>query len=125
MEEYFRDKPEWWRRQIWLGFSAGDPLWFDRRWELMRPLAESGWLVFVSLQPLLRPVILPPDFLRLSSVGDRGMGEQFPGNREMDLDWARAMKAQCLAAGLPVYIKQATRGWLPPDLSRFRDHPKV
>ena len=66
MVAYFSDKPAWWRDRFWLGFSAGDQLWFNRRWERMRPLAEQGWTVFASLQPLLEHVTLPPDFLALA-----------------------------------------------------------
>ena len=53
------------RRQekLWLGFSAEDQQWFDRRWAHMRPLAASGWTVFVSVAPMLGPVTLPPDFM--------------------------------------------------------------
>ena len=29
----------------------------------MRPLAEAGYLVFVSIAPMLGPVTLPADFL--------------------------------------------------------------
>lgn len=89
----------------------------------MRPLAENGWLTFTSLQPLLEPVTLPPDFLSLGrwcSVG----GEQHPGNREMDFSWVRDLRDQCRAAGIPIFVKQATRKWLPPDL-QIRDFPKV
>jgi len=124
MEAYFRDKPEFWRRRFLLGFSAGDQLWFNRRWEVMRLLAEQGWLVFVSLQPLLELVVLPPDFLvlvRWVLVG----GEQAPGHREMDLDWARSIRDQCVAAGVPIFIKQRTTEFLPPDLSAFDQFPKV
>ena len=63
MVAYFSTKPDWWKRQFILVFSAGDQRWFDRRWQLIRPLAESGWIIGVSLQPMLGPVVLPPDFL--------------------------------------------------------------
>ena len=123
MVAYFSTKPAWWRKRFWLGFSAGEQLWFERRWELMRPLAESGWTVFVSLQPLLAPVVLPPDFCALARWVIVG-GEQAPGNREMDFSWARSLRDQCFAAGVPIFIKQATRGWLPLDLL-FRQFPEV
>jgi protein gp37 len=61
----------------------------------MRALAELGWLVFVSIAPMREPVRLPQDFLAL---GDRAWvivaGEQGAhlDCREMDLDWARAIR---------------------------------
>jgi protein gp37 len=123
MVEYFGARPAWWRTRFLIGFSAGDQRWFERRWQLVRPLAESGWLTFVSIQPMLGPVTLPPDFLALGRWVICG-GEQFPGKREMDPNWARALRDQCKAAGLPIFVKQMTRGWRPPDLL-FQEFPQI
>jgi len=115
--EYFSTKPAWWRKKFILVFSAGDQRWWDWRWSIMRPLAEAGWMVGTSIQPMLRPVILPDDFLRLGRWVIVG-GEQHPGHRVMDPDWARSLRDQCEGANPPVpfFCKQMTRGWRPPDL---------
>jgi protein gp37 len=55
-----------WQAHLWLGFSAENQEWFDRRWADMRPLAEAGWVVFVSIAPMIGPVTLPDDFLALA-----------------------------------------------------------
>jgi protein gp37 len=89
----------------------------------MRQLAEQGWLVFTSIAPMLELVTLPPDFLRLGRWVICG-GEQHPGHRDMDPDWARALRDQCKDAGVPFFVKQMTTGWLPPDLL-FREFPQV
>jgi len=123
MVEYFRTKPAWWRKKIWLGFSAGDQRWWDRRWAIMRELAELGWFVFTSIQPMLAPVVLPDDFLRLGKWVICG-GEQAPGNRYMDANWGRSLHNQCVLGGLPFFCKQMTRLWRPPDLL-FQQFPKV
>jgi len=125
MAAYFSRQPAWWRERFWLGFSAGEQRPFDVRWKRMRPLAEQGWLVFVSLAPLIEEIILPPDFLALAKWVTCG-GEQHPGKREMDLAWARSLRDQCHAATprIPIFVKQATRGWLPPGLI-LREFPKV
>jgi protein gp37 len=54
-----------WQPKLLLGFSAENQEWFDRRWADMRPLAELGWFIFVSLAPMIGPVRLPPDLLAL------------------------------------------------------------
>jgi protein gp37 len=123
MVEYFSTKPAWWRKRFILVFSAGDQRWWDVRWRIMRPLAEAGWIVGTSIQPMLGPVVLPPDFLRLGRWVICG-GEQHPGHRVMDEDDARALCDQVKAAGLPIFVKQMTTGWLPLDLL-FRELPKV
>lgn len=72
---------------------------------------------------MLTKVVLSPDsrgLLRWVICG----GEQHPGHRVMNEDWARALRDQCNAAGLPFFVKQMTTGRLPLDLL-FREFPKV
>jgi protein gp37 len=123
MVKYLSTRPAWWRKKFILIFSAGDQLWWNRRWEIMRPLAQQGWIIGTSIQPMLTRVVLPPDFLALGRWVMCG-GEQAPGNRPMDPNWARSLRDQCVPAGMPLFVKQMTRGWLPPDLL-FREFPKV
>ncbi len=121
--KYFSQRPAWWKRKFILIFSAGDQLWWDRRWAVMRVLAERGWMVGTSIQPMLTLVVLSPDFLTLARWVIVG-GEQAPGDRDMDPNWVRSLLGQCLAAGVPFFVKQMTRGWIPPDLL-FRQFPEV
>jgi protein gp37 len=121
--EYFSQRPAWWRKKFILLFSAGDQKWWDLRWAIMRAPAERGWVVGTSIQPMLEPVVLPPDFLRLGRWVIVG-GEQPPGNRYMDPNWVRSLLGQCLGVGMPFFVKQMTRGWIPPDLL-FRQFPQV
>jgi protein gp37 len=110
-----------WLARLWLGFSAERQKEFDLRWPHMRPLADAGWTVFVSLAPLLRPVILPSDFLAL---GNRAWaivnGEEKVKRdhaRDMDPAWARALRDQCRTAGVPFFMKgMAYNAPIPPDL---------
>lgn len=118
---------ERWQRQIWLGFSAENQEWFDRRWPDMRPLAEAGWFNFVSLAPLLGPVTLPADFLALSKWVIVAGEQRIPRTpcRPMKPQWARAIRDQCAVAGIPFLLKQMARGApRPPDL-RVRQFPSV
>jgi protein gp37 len=116
-----------WRPTVWLGFSAETQDWFDRRWSDMRPLADAGWFIFVSIAPLLGEVTLPSDFLAL---GNRTWvivsGEQrVPGTRPRYLNpqWARAIREQCREAGIPFFMKQMAKGApIPPDL-QLRQFP--
>ncbi|HLH98716.1 MAG TPA: DUF5131 family protein [Xanthobacteraceae bacterium] len=114
---------------LWLGFSAERQEEFDSRWADMRPLGASGWTVFVSLAPMLGPIVLPSDFL---SLGTRGWaivsGEQGRHDRCRDMDpaWARAVFRQCRDAGVPLFTKQlARRKPIPPDLMAVRNFPAI
>jgi protein gp37 len=133
MAQYFADRSavtlRLWRPRMWLGFSAERQREFDLRWSDMRPLAAAGWTVFVSIAPMLGPVELPADFLML---GDRAWaicsGEQGPHAlcRDLDPTWARAVRDQCKAAGVPFFFKQmARKAPIPPDLFIRREFPRV
>ena len=117
-----------WQPKMWLGFSAERQREFDQRWADMRPLAESGWRIFVSVAPMIGPARLPPDFL---SLRERGWvivaGEQGPHRlcRDMKPSWARAIRDQCAEAGVAFFMKQmARKAPIPPDLL-IREFPQL
>lgn len=58
---------------------------------------------FLSIEPLLGP--MPP--LDLSGIAQVIVGgESGPGARPMHPDWARGVRDQCVAAGVPFFFKQ-------------------
>jgi protein gp37 len=108
-----------WAPQIWPGFSAADQPEFDSRWAAMKPLT-AHFFVFVSIAPMIGPLVLPGDFVAL---GPRTWvicsGEQGPHHRcrDMDVAWAQALRDQCRAAGIPFFMKQRAKlKPIPPDL---------
>jgi protein gp37 len=115
------------KAKLWLGFSAENQRWFDRFWPHIRPLAKSGFITFVSIAPMLGPVILPPDFLELGervwviASGEQGCG---CGASDMDPDWARALRDQCEEAGVPFFMLQMTRKAEIPDDLLIRQFPR-
>ena len=119
-----------WQPKLWLGFSAENQEWFVRRWADMRRLAELGWFIFVSIAPMIGPVILPDDFLALGQQAWVIVsGEQrVPGThpRPMKRQWARAVRDQCAKAGIPFFFKQMAGGApIPPDLQNLRHFPSA
>jgi protein gp37 len=133
MADYFTAKPQHivqlWQPKLWLGFSAENQECFDERWPDMRRLTELGYFIFVSIAPMIGPVILPPDFLALRDrVWVIVAGEQGPHAmcRDMNPDWARAVRDQCLEAGIPFFMKQMSAGKpFPRDLREYRQFPSM
>lgn len=124
MARYLSGRPDSWKGRLWCGFSAENQEWFDKRWPQVRPLAEAGWMTFVCLAPMLGPITLPPDFLELATWSVVG-GEQGKGHRPIDPDWARALRDQCVKAGMPFHLYQmAGRARIPEDL-RVGQFPKA
>lgn len=96
---------------VWLGVTVENTAALDRV-DLLRAVpAAVRWL---SCEPLLEPI--EPDLTGISWVV---VGGEKAGRlaRPMNLDWARALRDQCAAAGVSFFFKQTTNdGPIPPDL---------
>lgn len=123
----------WPLRHVWLGFSAENQDEFDKRWKGFRPLADLGWTIFVSAEPLLGRVTLPPDFL---SLGRRALviagGESGKLARPSHPDWFTSLQEQCEPADVYFNFKQwgewapaSALDHLPPDHKLPRKIPHV
>jgi protein gp37 len=126
----------WPLRNVWLGTSVEDQRRADERIPILLDTpAAVRWL---SCEPLLGPVDVQP-----FGLYDRELhwvvagGESGPGARPMHPDWARSLRDQCAAAGVPFLFKQWGE-WLPcevdfldgdvvcyPDDGSERDMPEV
>lgn len=89
-----------WGPNVWQGVSVENSLYTSR----IRDLQSVPALVrFLSIEPLLGPIPnLPLTRIDWVIVG----GESGGGRRQMDPDWARQIRDQCLAAGVPFFFKQ-------------------
>jgi protein gp37 len=112
---------------VWLGTSIEDQATADRR--IPHLLDTPARVRFLSCEPLLGPVdldmILTPEMgiyalsgIRSDGSGPSGFsqgpridwvivgGESGPGARPMHPAWARRLRDQCQAAGVPFFFKQ-------------------
>jgi protein gp37 len=104
-----------WPENVWAMVSVENQEWADHRCpELLKVNAKVRGL---SCEPLLGPMDLRPylNGLQWVIVG----GESGPGYRKMELDWARAIRDQCKAAGVPFFYKQGNH--LRPGMDRELD----
>jgi protein gp37 len=109
---------------VWLGVTAEDQTRADER--IPELLATPAAVRFASVEPMLGPV----DLIRTPRAGDTWDwltgeretalaktttsrldwvicgGESGPGARPMHPDWARSLRDQCAAAGVPFFFKQ-------------------
>jgi len=92
---------------LWLGVSAEDQKRYDERKEYLR--ATPAAIRFLSIEPMLGPISL--DLSGLNQVY-RPIhwvivgGESGSNARPMHPDWARSIRDQCQAAGVPFFFKQ-------------------
>lgn len=106
---------------VWLGVSAEDQAHADER--IPHLLATPAAVRFVSCEPLLGPITLwevdNDGMFRGPGYDDHaGLdwvivgGESGSHARPMHPDWARSLRDQCAAAGVPFFFKQ-WGGWEP------------
>lgn len=111
---------------IWIGATIVNQAEADR--DIPKLLAVPARVRFLSMEPLLGPVTLREvhsDMCEIDALtGDHGVlrplrgrseakvhwvivgGESGPGARPMHPDWARSLRDQCKAAGVPFLFKQ-------------------
>lgn len=102
---------------VWLGANIENQATADERtlWLLQTPAAVR----FVSVEPMLGAVYLKPwlskPFIQIATEDEKWNrqldwvicgGESGPGARPMHPDWARSLRDQCQAAGVPFFFKQ-------------------
>ncbi len=100
---------------LWLGVSVEDRVRLPRVYELR---ATPAAVCFLSLEPLLED--LGPLDLRGIDWAIVG-GESGRAARPMHPDWARRVRDQCAAAGVPFFFKQWGE-WMPaPEQMNFAE----
>ncbi len=119
---------------VWIGATIVNQTEADR--DIPKLLAVPARVRFLSMEPLLGPVTLREvhsDMCEIDALtGDHGVlrplrgrseakvhwvicgGESGPGARPMHPDWARSLRDQCEAAGVPFLFKQWGE-WGEPD----------
>ncbi len=102
---------------VHLGVSVENQAAADERIPLL--LQTPAVVRFISAEPLLGEVILRWPFVATDPHLDWVIvgGESGPGARPMHPDWARGLRDQCVAAGVPFFFKQwgKWRGKLPKE----------
>lgn len=105
-------------KNIWIGTSVEDQRRADERIPLLLNIPAK--VRFLSCEPLLGPVNLDFNAIDIACEHD-GLGtsavngpihwvicggESGPNARPMNPDWARSLRDQCQAAGVPFFFKQ-------------------
>lgn len=110
---------QWWPLEnVWLGTSCENQETADER--IPHLLRTPAAVRFLSCEPLLGPIDLRTHFGLAENHDDlAGLlgwliagGESGHGARPMHPDWVRALRDQCVLAGVPFFFKQWGE-WLP------------
>jgi protein gp37 len=127
---YLADDGKWpvVMKNLWIGVSAEDQERADERIQLL--LQTPAAIRFVSCEPLLGPIDLIGTMARWQDNPKRDRswvrlgtqlinwvivgGESGKHARPMHPDWARSLRDQCKAAGVPFFFKQ-WGAWTPGE----------
>jgi protein gp37 len=113
-----REIEVWPLPHVWLGTSVEDQQNAEERRSHMAPLAEAGWLTWVSYEPALGPVDWAGwEGIRWLVSG----GESGPKARPSHPDWHRAARDFCAAHGIAYLFKQW--GEWGPAGDWYENHP--
>jgi protein gp37 len=143
MAKMLPDLAPWWPwSNVWLGTTAENQIEADRR--IPHLLATPAAVRFLSCEPLLGPLhldkiaapkIAPDDAHGWSAIWTGNHigrpvidwviagGESGPRARDMDPAWARSLRDQCKAAGVPFFMKQMARKAPIPEDLMVREFP--
>lgn len=126
----YLDSARPWPQNVWIGATITNQEEADR--DIPKLLAVPATRRFLSMEPLLGPVTLDADHLSpvpfYCDDRDAGIdwvivgGESGPGARPMHPDWARSLRDQCQAAGVPFLFKQWGE-WAPDEGFVSLSHP--
>lgn len=130
----FSDAAMWFyaHPHVWIGTSVENQEQADKRIpELLRVPAA---ILFLSCEPLLGPVDLKFGITNLADWfpewGNQHIdwvivgGESGRGKRPFNPDWARSIRDQCQAAGVPFFMKQMDKVQPIPDDLMIRQFPQ-
>ena len=123
-------------RHVWLGVSCENQEQLIKRWPYLKDTPAA--VRFISFEPLLSDIIFPdtmyqdPEYpkscmLDLAIIG----GESGPHHRPMEIAWLRSIVNQCKAAGVKVWVKQASharpgqQGDIPDELWALKQTVEV
>lgn len=103
-------------KHVWIGVTAENQEQANKRIPMLRYVPAA--VKFVSVEPMLGPVDMAQagDDICLEWFEKSGVNwvicgcESGPSRRPMELDWVRKLRDQCVAAGVPYFLKQADIG---------------
>lgn len=116
---------------IWVGTSVENQ---EVDYRIRHLTAVPASVRFLSCEPLIGSLDLEPFLIHTNGRGAGPDapghihwvivgGESGPGHRDIDPDWVRTLRDQCLNAGVPFFFKQ-WGGWTPKANGRRLDNKK-
>ena len=101
------------RKHIWLGVTAENQQRANERIPILLKIKSA--VRFVSVEPMIGPIDLD-ETCHDDTCWREGLdwvicgAETGPGKRNMEIEWARALRNKCFYAGVPFFFKKDSKG---------------
>lgn len=90
-----------WSANVWMGVSVENT---DHLWRVNRLRSTGAHIKFLSLEPLLGPLVPGLDLTGIDWA--IAGGESGPGARPVEIKWVRAIRDTCIQSGVAFHFKQ-------------------
>jgi protein gp37 len=117
------------------GFTAENQEWYDRRFKDVMDGRWPQWAnLWLSAEPLLGPIELTPLDLAIGGIGVPRIFqwivvgcESGQNRRPCKIEWVESIVEQCLAANVPVFVKQIClpNGKFTNKIEEFPEHLRI
>lgn len=130
MRDYFHYRSTHWQKpfpNLWLGVTAENQEQADKRIPVLLRIPAA--VRFVSYEPGLEQIHIKRYLLSGAHKFRQDLNwvicgcENGPGARPMELDWARSLRDQCQAAGVPFFYKRGSDGSRLLDGRMWEEYP--
>ncbi len=99
----------------------------DRIIPILLPIPAA--VRFISYEPAPGPLVLRTEWIDPLHIERQGLSwviaETGQGKRPMDIQWARDLRDQYVAAGVPYFFKRDSDGYRDIDNERWAQYPEV
>jgi protein gp37 len=89
---------------FYIGTSVSDQATADERIPHLMKFAENGWKTWLSIEPMLGPVVLKDEWLAALNQVVVG-GETGRDARKLEIRWVEDIQRQCHLSGVPFFLK--------------------
>ena len=110
----------------YFGFTAENQEWYDKRMSIARESFPEWAKLWISVEPMLGPIDMR---IHESGTMPRWVvvgSESLRNRRPCKIEWVEAIVKQCMAAKVPVFVKQLPiNNRCETDINKFPAHLRI